>query len=151
MIRPFLLLLPAAVAFLTTTSCVTTETPPPPPSGPGHGHGHDHPHDDVVPIPPISWGLQPRGVGYDVDVRVGRDTYHVGEGGEYMQGRRVSRNSRDVPPGTVSAFEVLLPDGEVDLYWVEEGRPGSLVVYHKFYDAMDDRWSGERRLRTIRY
>lgn len=66
-----------------------------------------------------------------------------------MSGRRVSRNSRQVPPGTVSAFEVLLPDGEIDLYWVEEGRPGALTVYRKSYDAYEDRWTGERRLRTI--
>lgn len=44
-----------------------------------------------------------------------------------------------------------LPDGEIDLYRVEEGRPGTLSVYRKSYDAYDDRWSGERRLRSISY
>lgn len=142
--RQFALLLVPAVICLVS-SCVTTEMPPP--SGPDYG-GYPQPG---VRTPPIEWELRPSGRGYDVSVVVDRDVYHLASGGEHMSARRVSRSSRDVPPGTISAFEVLLPDGETDLYWVEEGRPGTLVVFQKFYDAMDHRWSRERRLRTIPY
>ena len=134
---------------LSAVSCVTTEVAPPPsrpetPSRPPH-------HDDSHAIPPISWGMNSHGLNYDLDIIVVRDEYHIADGGESMSARRVSRTSRDVPPGTVSAFEVLLPDGEIDLYWVEEGRPGTLVVFSKFYDAYDRTWSRERRLRSITY
>ncbi len=138
-----------ALLFSVIASCVTTEMPPPsaPPPGPHDPPHHDHPE----PVPPIAWALDAHGFAYDLDVIVGRDEYHIADGGEAIRGRPVSRNSRDVPPGTVSAFEVLLPDGEIDLYWVEEGRPGTLVVYSKAYDALDRRWTRERRLRSINY
>lgn len=102
-------------------------------------------------MPGLNWGLHSAGTGYDLDLSVGSEEIHVATGGEFMRGRSVSRNSRDVPRGTVSAFEVLLPDGEIDLYWIEEGRAGSLLVYRKSYDSRDDRWSSERRLKTVEY
>ena len=145
------LIVVAAVAAFIGSSCETTAPVTPPPGGhDGHGHGHDQP-EDHKPLPSTSWDLHSAGVGYDLDLSVGGEESHVATGGEYMRGRSVSRSSRNVPSGTVSAYEVLLPDGEIDLYWVEEGRPGSLLVYRKSYDAMDDRWSSERRLRTINY
>jgi hypothetical protein len=147
--RFFSLCLLAGIAAFAA-ACVTTEMPPPS-GGPGNHHGDDHHDEDVTPIPRVQWGLHGEGLGYGLDVVVGGTEYHAADGGEYVSARRVSRNSRDVPPGTVSAFEVLLPDGEIDLYWVEEGRPGTLVVYRKFYDAYDNRWSSERRLRSITY
>ena len=99
----------------------------------------------------MSWDLHRDGEGYDLDLVVGGEEIHVATGGEFMRGKNVPRSSRDVPAGTVSAFEVLLPDGEIDLFWVEEGRQGSLLLYRKFYDAMSGNWRSERRLRTISY
>lgn len=132
-------------------SCETTTVEPKPSPDP-HDHGHDHQDEDnVKPLPRLGWDLHSAGIGYDLDLMVGGVENHVATGGEYMRGGKVSRSSRNVPAGTVSAYEVLLPDGEIDLYWIEEGREGSLIVYRKSYDAMDDVWTSERRLRTISY
>ncbi len=140
-----LLLLPTLLAF---SSCVTIEpeTYPeePPPERP-------HSDSDHVAIPPFSWELEPAGTGYHLDILMGDRDFHITDGGEFVNARQVSRNHRQVPRGTVSAFEVYLPDGEIDLYWVEEGRPGTLVVFRKFYDAQDNVWDQERRLRSIKF
>jgi hypothetical protein len=149
---PPCILLAALFAF-ASSSCETVPVPDPTPADPHAGHGHDDPHrGETQPIPRIEWGLHGVGEGYDLDLILDRDQEnHVANGGEYVSARRVSRTSRHVPAGTVSAFEVLLPDGEIDLYWVEEGRPGTLIVYRKSYDAYDDRWTSERRLRSVTY
>ena len=134
----------ATAALFLGTSCETTT---PPTTDEVAQDGRRAP----TPIPRVRWELNSAGSGYDLDLMVGGEERHIATGGEYMSGRRVSRNNRNVPRGTVSAFEVLLPDGEIDLYWVEEGRTGTLVVFRKFYDARDDDWSQERRLLSIDY
>ena len=142
----------AAALIAVFASCETVPTPDPVPPGDPHGDLHGDPHQEVRLIPRIQWGLHGVGAGYDLDLIIGGgDEVHIANGGEYVSAKRVPRNSRAVPAGTVSAFEVALADGEIDLYWVEEGRPGTLIVYQKFYDAMEGRWSSERRLRSVTY
>lgn len=141
----------AALAAFLVSSCETTGVPPGPGGpDPGHGHGAEH-RDDAQPLPRIGWELKSAGVGYDLDVTIDGEETHLATGGEYVGGKKISRTSRNVPAGAASAFEVLLPDGEIDLYWVEEGRPGTLLIYSKTYDAIDNAWSSERRLRSVSY
>ena len=138
------LLIATGLAVSLLNSCETTELPPPP-----EPRGRPIPRE--VATPGVQWELDPSPQGYKVSVVVDRDVFFIGDGGEYMSARRLPGGSRRVPAGAVSGFEVSLPDGELDVYWVEEGRPGTLLVFKKSYDAEMDRWSPERRMRTITY
>ena len=142
--RHLLLALPFVFA---ASSCVTVEHYPEEPT-PEERPRRDSDH---VAIPPFTWQLQATGAGYHLDILMGDRNFNISYGGEFVSSREVSRNHRQVPRGTVSAFEVYLPDGEIDLYWVEEGRPGTLIVFRKFYDAMENVWDQERRLRSISF
>ena len=154
----------AAVVSLSLSSCLTViPTPggpldpnPQPGPGPGPGPGPNpdagppsRPEPIPIPTPSTGWHLSSHRNGYDLDVIVNGQEYHVDNGGEHFDPHPISTRSEGVGPGALSAYEVHGPDGEDTIYWIEQNG-ATLLVYSRHFDPYSGRWGRERRLRTIR-
>jgi len=148
----------ATLLSLSLSSCLTVMPTPGGPLDPQLGNqpapnpgqnpnpGHGRPPN---PTPSTGWHLSSHRNGYDLDVVVNGQEYHVDNGGEHFDPHPVSPRSEGVGPGALSAYEVHGPDGEDTIYWIEQNG-ATLLVYSRHFDPYSGHWGRERRLRTIR-